>query len=188
MDKLTEIEIIESVIKGNEADYELLINLHKNKTFTLLKRILKNEQDAEEVLQDVFLKVYYKLSTFKGESKFSTWLYKIAYNTALTKLASKKRKIEIEMSSIEKHFDLKELDNKHYSETNSAESYLFKILEEMPIRYAVIINLFYIDNLSVKEISEVINTSIVNVKVMLHRARNILRDLLVKHNYQEELL
>ncbi len=188
MAKLTDIEIITSVLEGNEVDYELLINLHKDKTFTLVKRILKNEQDAEEVLQDVFLKVFYNLSSFRHDSKFSTWLYRIAYNTAITKLLSKKRKIEMEMSSIEDHFNLKLDDNKLYSETNSARSYILKILEEMPVRYSVIINLFYIDNLSLKEISEVIDTSIVNTKVMLHRARNILRDLLLKHNYQEELL
>lgn len=188
MAKLTDIEIIDSVLKGNEADYELLINLYKDRAFTLVKRILKNEQDAEEVLQDVFLKAFYSLSTFRGKSKFSTWFYRIAYNTALTKLSSKKRKIEMEMTSIENHFNLKEPDNKLYSETSSAETYILKILEKMPTRYAVVINLFYIDNLSLKEISEVIDTSISNVKVMLYRSRNILRDLLVKHNYQEELL
>jgi len=188
MRKLNDIEIINSVLKGHVADYELLIDRHKDRTFTLIKKILKNEQDAEEILQDVFLKVFNKLSSFKGESKFSTWLYSIAYNTALTKLSGKKRKIQMEMSSIENHFNLKDNDDKYYSETNSAKEYIYKILEEMPVRYGVIINLFYIDNLTLKEISGVMNTSIVNTKVMLHRARNIMRDLLLKHNYQEELL
>jgi len=92
MKNLTDWEIIESVKRGNQSDYSILVDRYKNKAFSLLKRMLKNEQDAEETLQDSFMKAYNSLNNFKGESKFSTWFYKIVYNTALTKFRQKKEK------------------------------------------------------------------------------------------------
>ena len=74
MKNLTDIEIIESVKKGNQSDYALLIDRYKNKAFSLLVRMLKNEMESEEVLQDCFLKAYNSLDSFRQESKFSTWL------------------------------------------------------------------------------------------------------------------
>ncbi len=188
MKKLSEKEIIDSVKRGNEADFSLLIDLYKDRAFTLLKRMLKNDMDAEEALQDSFIKVYHSLKTFRNESKFSTWFYRIVYNTALTALSSKKRKTEIEMSSIEDHFELGEEDNKIYSEAENSKEYILKLIDKLPVRNALVLILFYIDGLSLNEISLVLGMSIVNVKVMLHRSRNALRDLVLKHNYQEELL
>ena len=107
MKNFSDQEIIDSVLKGNESDYSIIVDRYKNKAFSMLKRMLKNDFDAEEILQDCFLKAYHSLKSFKGEAKFSTWFYKIVYNTALTKLSSKKRKIESEMSSVEDHFNLK---------------------------------------------------------------------------------
>jgi len=95
MINITDQEVIESVKKGNQADYSIIVDRYKNKAFSLLRRMLKNDFDAEEVLQDCFLKAYNSLNSFKGESKFSTWFYRIVYNTALTKLSSKKRKTEL---------------------------------------------------------------------------------------------
>ena len=80
MKNLTDVEIIESVKKGNQADYTVLIDRYKNKAFTMLKRMLKNDFEAEEVLMDAFLKAYNNLSSFKFEAKFSTWFYRIVYN------------------------------------------------------------------------------------------------------------
>ncbi len=71
MDKFSDQEILDSVIRGNQADYGIIIDRYKNKAFSLLKRMLKNEQDAEETLQDCFLKAYNSLNNFKGEAKFS---------------------------------------------------------------------------------------------------------------------
>ena len=188
MRKLSEQEIIDSVKRGNQSDFALLVDLYKDKAFSLLKRMLKNEMDAEEALQDSFLKAYNSLSSFRQDSKFSTWFYRIVYNTALTIISSKKRKLEMEMSSIEDHYDLGEYDNKIYAEANNAKEYMLKMVDELPVRNALVIILFYIDSLSLNEISKVLSISLVNTKVLLHRSRNSLRELLLKHNYQEELI
>lgn len=188
MKNLTEIEIIDSVKRGNQADFSLLIDLYKDKAFSLLKRMLKNEMDAEEALMDCFMKAYKAIDSFRQNSKFSTWFYRIVYNTALTVLAGKKRKIEQQMSSIDEHFDLGEHDDQIYAESENVKQYVYKMVDQLPPRHALVIILFYIDNLSLNEISQVLGISLVNSKVLLHRSRNSLKDLLIKHNYQEELL
>lgn len=188
MQKLTDEQIIDSIKKGNKTDFALLVVRYKDKSFSLLRRILHNEMDAEEALQDTFMKVYNSLDTFRFESKFSTWFYKITYNTGLTVAASKKRKIEKEMSSIDEHFDLGADDDKIYAESENSKEYVLKLVDKLPPRNALMLILFYIDNMSLKDISEVLDISLVNTKVLLHRSRNGLRDLILKHNYQEEVL
>lgn len=188
MRNLTDEQIIDSIKKGNKSDFSLLVDRYKDRAFSLLRRMLKNEMDAEEALQDCFMKVYNSLDDFRFESKFSTWLYKITYNTGLTVLSSKKRQIEKEMSSIEDHFDLGEEDNQIYSEAENMKEYTLRVVDKLPPRNALVLIMFYIDDMSLKDISEVLNLSIVNVKVLLHRSRNSLRELIMKHDYQKEIL
>lgn len=188
MKNLTDEQIIDSIKKGNKTDFALIVDRYKDKAFSLLRRILKNEMDAEEALQDSFMKAYSSLDSFRFESKFSTWFYKITYNTGLTAIAGKKRKIEKEMSSIDDYYDLGDEDDKIYSETENVNQYVLKLVDKLPPRNALVVILFYIDDMSLKDISEVLEISLVNTKVLLHRSRNSLRDLILKHNYQEEML
>lgn len=183
-----DFEIIESVKRGNQFDYSILIDRYKNKAFSLLKRMLKNDMEAEEVLQDCFLKAYNGLNNFKYESKFSTWFYRIVYNSALTKLSGKKRKIENEMTNIEDHFDLQSNLDYNVTEQKDISKFINIIVEKLPEKYSSIINMFYLNEMSCEEISEIMGTSVNNVKVMLHRSRNILRNIVLKNNYSEELL
>lgn len=188
MKNLTDAEIIESVKKGNQADYSILVDRYKNKAFTMLKRMLKNDFEAEEVLMDAFLKAYNNLGSFKFEAKFSTWFYRIVYNSALTRLSNSKRKIELEMSSIE---DVSYLESKF-----SADEYLNeeknelvkKMINELPPKNAAVITMFYLEELSIDEISEVLGISVANVKVILHRSRNLLRDIIEKRKLVREIL
>ena len=150
--------------------------------------MMKNEQDAEEILQDCFTKAYNSLNSFKGEAKFSTWFYRIVYNTALTKLSSKKRKTESEMSSLDEHFNLKSDYDYRISERDNLSLIVNDLVNQLPEKYSVIINLFYLDEMSCEEISNVMNISVSNVKVMLHRSRNAMKDMIIKKNLVEELI
>jgi RNA polymerase sigma factor (sigma-70 family) len=188
MKNLSDIEIIESVKRGNTADFSLLVDRYKDKGFSLLRRMLKNEMDAEEVLQDCFMKAYQSLNLFRQESKFSTWFYRIVYNTALSFLAGKRRKREKELYSIDEELELEKDDNYIYAETENLMQYLNKLIEKLPEKFAAIINMFYVDEMTLDEISKATGFSIVNIKVILYRSRNALRELIIKHNYQEELL
>ena len=188
MINITDQEVIESVKKGNQADYSIIVDRYKNKAFSLLRRMLKNEFDAEEVLQDCFLKAYNSLNSFKGESKFSTWFYRIVYNTALTKLSSKKRKIETEMSSIDEHLNLESAYDSIGSEKEDLAEVMSKLIGQLPEKHSAIINMFYMNEMTCEEISEAMNISISNVKVLLYRSRNALKDLIIKNKLAEELI
>jgi len=188
MKNLSDAEIIESVKKGNTADYSILLDRYKNRAFSMLKRMLKNDFEAEEVLMDCFLKAYNNLHTFKCEAKFSTWFYRIVYNTALTKLSSTKRKIENEMSSVD---DLHFLESKYRADelvTENISDIIKKIIEELPEKNAAIITMFYLEEMNCEEISDVLKISVSNVKVILHRSRNLLKEIIGERNLFKEVL
>lgn len=188
MKNLTDFEIIDSVKKGNHSDYALLIDRYKDKAYSLLVRMLKNNMEAEEVLQDCFLKAFNALDKFRQDAKFSTWFYRIVYNTALTRLSAKKRKIETEMTSVEDHLYLESDYDYHVSEKKDLSKFVHNIIEQLPVNYASVISMFYLENMTCEEIAQVMETTVNNVKVILYRSRNALRDLLIKNNYAEELL
>jgi RNA polymerase sigma-70 factor (ECF subfamily) len=188
MKNLSDLEIVDSVKKGNVSDFSILVDRYKNKAFSLLKRMLKNEMEAEEVLQDCFLKVYKALNNFKQESKFSTWFYRIVYNTALTRLSAKKRKIEMEMTSVDEHFDLESDYDYNLTDRKEVSDFIKSQVEKLPVNYATVINMFYLNEMSCEEISETMGTSVSNVKVILHRSRSALRDIMLKNKYLEEIL
>ncbi len=188
MKDLTDNEIIDSILKGNRNDYALIIEKYKDRAFSLLCSIVKNKMDAEEALQDSFIKAFNSLKSFRKDSKFSTWFYRIVYNTGLTVISNKKRQVQMEMGSIDDFHTLKEDDNEVYSLTENAKDYLITMVDKLPIKNSLVLILFYLDGFSLKDISEVMDVSLVNAKVLLHRSRNLLRDLLLEHNYQEELL
>ncbi len=188
MKKLSDQEIIDSIKLDNQADFSIIVDRYKDKAFSLLKRMLKNEQDAEETLQDCFIKAYNSLSSFKGEAKFSTWFYRIVYNTALTKLSSQKRKTENEMSSVHEHFDLKSDYDYNVSERKDMSEFINELVNKLPEKHSAIISLFYLDEMNCEEISKVLDISISNVKVMLYRSRNALKDIIIENNLVKELI
>ncbi len=188
MKNISDQELIDSIKNGNHSDYSVLVDRYKNKAFSMLKRMLRNEFDAEEVLQDAFLKAFRSLETFKGEAKFSTWFYRIVYNSALTKLSSKRRKIEQEMSSVEDHLDLESNFDSIDAEKKNVSELINEMINLLPEKYSTIITLFYLNELTCDEIAETMNISLSNVKVLLHRSRNAMRDMIEKHNLTEELI
>lgn len=188
MQNLTDIEIIESIKKGNHSDYAILIDKYKDRAFSLLSRMIKNEMEAEEVLQDCFLRAFYALNNFRNDSKFSTWFYRIVYNTALTKLSTKKRKIENEMYSIDELKNLKSETDYKETEKKDISKFVNELIDRLPPNYSSVINMFYLDGMTCKEISEVMGLSFSNVKVILYRARNALKDILVQNDFEKELL
>ena len=91
---LTDIDIISAVLNGNQQAYAQLVERYQGFVFTLVLRYVKSREDAEEVAQDVFVKAYRALADFKGQARFSTWLYTIATTTSITFLRKKKTDIQ----------------------------------------------------------------------------------------------
>ena len=188
---LSDIEIIESVTNGNQSDFAILVDRYKDKAFSLVNSIVKNDMESEEVLQDCFLKVYSSLRKFRGESKFSTWFYRIVYNTSLTRVSNKKRKIEMRMLSIDDLINLT-VDGNINANSNTNNDQLGEslalIVNKLPHNYSAVINLFYLEEMNCQQISIIMNLSFNNVKVLLHRARSALRKIVFENNYVDELL
>lgn len=163
---------IDRILAGNVALYAPLVEKHKNMVFSIALRILGNREDAEEVAQDVFMKAYQSLKNFEKKSRFSTWLYRIAYNAAI----SGTRKKKFEFLGMNDHIinNYHEEDSAlgliHYDPDEQAVL-MQKALERLPDDDHLLINLFYHGENTIEEISEITGLSESNVKVKLHRIR-----------------
>jgi RNA polymerase sigma factor (sigma-70 family) len=171
VNNISDQQIINDVLKGNIAAYEILVNRYKNMVFTLLFNILLNREDAEETAQDVFVKAYKALESFKGTSKFSTWLYRIAVNTALNKKKIKTADI-IPLDT----FAQDEWYEDIYLLLDKCENDDRKKIVQLAVQYLkenerICITLFYLNELQIGEIHELTGISTSNIKILLHRGR-----------------
>ena len=179
--------LIEQVLQGDGSAYEALVNRYKNMAYTIAYRITRSNEDAEEVAQDAFLKAYNHLSEFKKESKFSTWLYSIVYNAAISKTRKKKLDTSTINDEMIENVGWEDSVNQ-LSELNQADQqhYIREALTTLPADEATLITLYYMEDQPINDISEVTGLSVSNVKVKLHRARKRLHVELQK-SLQHEL-
>jgi len=171
--------IIKQVQKGDVALYAVLVDKYKHMVFTLAMQIVKNEADAEEVAQDAFYKAYKSLGNFEGRSSFSTWVYRIAYHEAISKLR-KRRDKEISFDNeYEQPGYNTQIDKENQQlEQDDRSRYLKMALAKLKGEEATILTLFYFDEKKVAEIAKITELSVSNVKVILHRGRqNLLNEL-----------
>ena len=180
-EKETDLALINAVLAGNTARYEVLVKRHQRFVFTLALRFAKNREDAEEVAQDCFVKAYRALGTFKQTSKFTTWLYTIVYTTAMTFL----RKKRLDTQSINDDDNVLQIANSgsnfdagNYAEKKSSYVYLNQAIDMLLPDDAAIITLFYKGEQSLEEIGTTLNMEPNTVKVKLHRARTRLKEKL----------
>lgn len=163
---------IAKIKAGDPGAYSVLVNKYKKMSYNVALQLMRNPEDAEEVAQDAFLKAYQALDTYKGESKFSTWIYRIIYNTAISRLRKKKldtRSIDDEYSAsvnVEStQSAIKELRN------GERRQYLNKALNKMCGEEKTILILFYLEENTIEEVCSITGLSNSNVKVKLYRAR-----------------
>lgn len=181
-------QIIDKVLKGDANAFAKLVDTYKDMVFSLAYKMTKSREEAEEVSQDTFVKAYKNLDNFKGDSKFSTWLYRIGYHTGLD--AIKKNK---------KHNHSFEINDITLNQIQSVDTILQGIerkerakmiddcLLQLPDDERSLIWMFYYEELSLKEIIEVTSFSEANLKVKLHRARKKLLTV-VEKNVEPELI
>lgn len=172
---------IAQVLNGRTSDFAYLIDKYKDMVFTLTFRITGNREDAEEVSQDVFLKAYRGLAALRGTSKFSTWLYKIAYNESVSRIRKKQPDMR-SYDSLEIGIDewQGEMDANHERLDNIPATYVKQAFEKLEETDRAVLTLFYQDELNVKEIASATGLSISNVKVKLFRGRKKLTGFLEK--------
>lgn len=186
--ELSDLDVISLVLRGNQAIYSELVGRYQNMIFTIALRYVKSREDAEEIAQDVFVKAYRSLESFKGNSKFSTWLYTITTTTSITFL--RKKKLDIQSLDDENVFAAADnIDGgmtANQIEQKSKINMVNQAISLLSPEDAEVITLFYKGEQSLEEIAEVLGKEPNAVKVQLHRARGRLKNKMIT-NFSAEV-
>lgn len=180
---LNDNEIISKVLNGDNSAYAELVNRYQNYVFTLTLRMIKSREDAEEVAQDIFIKAYRSLANFRGDAKFSTWLYTIVNTTCITFL--RKRKLEVHSLDNEKVFEAADSVDSgmqaNLVEQKSRSAMVSNAISLLSPDDAQVITLFYKAEQSLEEIASAMGIEVNTAKVRLHRARTRLKEKMQEH-------
>lgn len=158
----------------NELSAQQIVDNHSAQVFALVSRIVSRREDAEEITQDVLLKVFRSIDKFRGDSSISTWIYRIAYNSAISHC----RKKGIKTTELNEQTTLDSADGEHNSEREAQYIALEQAIATLGVEDALLINLFYYKKMSVEELAKVTSQSQSNIKVRLHRIRTKLHNIL----------
>jgi RNA polymerase sigma factor (sigma-70 family) len=170
---LSEIkEIIKGCLEGNRRDQELLYRRHASKLYAVCLQYSGNNEEARDILQEGFIKIFENLANYKFEGSFEGWMRRITVNTALEKFRSRNSLYRVDDIDQVPEPDA-EPDNQDYAGLEAAD--LLEIIRELPPKYRMVFNLYAIEGYSHKEISEMINISEGTSKSNLSRARSILQ-------------
>ena len=167
----TEQHCIERIRKGDQGAFSWIVDKYKDMVYTLCIRMLSSEADAEEAAQDVFVKIYKSINSFRGDSKFSTWIYRITYNQCISIIRKKVKMIDLVDELPETEIDESSLDALEELRQEERNMFVKQALEALPETDAFILTLFYFEELSLEEICEVTGQTNNNVRIRLHRAR-----------------
>lgn len=176
--------VVSCAREGDAAAFGELVDRYKDKALSLAIRLLKNEHDAEDALQDAFVKSYRSLSSFRSDASFSTWFYRIVYTTCLNALKKRSRSqllttfddelfLDTSESSAHQQFD-RVLDE------TVVQQAIADVLSNMPPLYAVVMDLFYVQERSYEEIVSITSMPLGTVKTRLNRGRQALRQELIR--------
>lgn len=184
---MNEFELIQGLQKKDETAFKYLVETYQDRVFNTAIGIVQNTGDAEDVAQEVFIQVYRSIHNFKGESKLSTWLYRIATTRALDLLRSRKSKKRFGImqrlfgDNNEPVFELPEFHHPGVSlEKKEEAARLFKAIRQLPENQKTAFTLHKLEDLSYKEVSEVMKTSVASVESLMHRAKLNLRKILTE--------
>jgi RNA polymerase sigma factor (sigma-70 family) len=170
---------IEQVLEGNTSFFGELVDKHKNKVFNLAFSICGNREDAEEIAQDSFMKIYHSLKDFKNRAAFTTWLYRIVYNTSISFIrAGRNRLLSIEDLPDFAGTVSESMLNDDESDAEYRKSLLKFAMHKIGEEERGIITLYYYDEMSVEEISDITGISRSNVKIRLFRTRKRMLEII----------
>ena len=184
---MNEYELIQGLKDGNEAAFKYLVDTYQDRVYNTAIGIVQNAEDAEDVAQEVFIQVYRSIHSFKGEAKLSTWLYRIATTRALDLLRSRKSKKRAGIMQRlfgEGNEPIHEAPDFHHPgvalDQKENASRLFRAIAQLPDNQKTAFTLHKLEDLSYKEVSEVMKTSVAAVESLMHRAKLNLRKILEK--------
>jgi RNA polymerase sigma-70 factor (ECF subfamily) len=172
MDNQEEIKIIQRICAGETNLFSILLHRYSSDIFSLIVRIVSSKEDAEELTQDVFLKAFKKLNSFKGKSSFLTWLYRIAYNTSISATRKNKQTFFYFDETMMHNISDKNVDALFEKEDD--ENLLGKLhlsLKKLDVEETMLITLYYLKGKKINDIAAIMNVSADNVKIKLYRVR-----------------
>ena len=181
MDKMSQLQdhdVINQVLEGDHQAFRLLVDRYKHMVYTLAIRLVKNREDAEEVSQDAFMKAFRGLAAFKGSALFSTWMYKIAYRSALDHLKKRKRQPYTTTVEDAKVTGRDSQDPAAPIEAKERSERIKQAIDSLPGDVSTLMIFFYYEDLSLREIAKITGKSENAIKVGLHRGRKRLAEIL----------
>lgn len=189
MIKLEDIEYIRQVRSGNIGAFTVIVDRYKDMVFNVVFRIISDRQHAEDVTQDVFIKVFQSLGKFKEHSKFSTWLYRITYNTAISATRKAKHK-HMQLHDFHEDYEGQEfLEDSDELNKEDKLRCVEKVLQQMTAESSLLVTLYYMEDQSIADVSEITGLSQANVKIRLYRIRKYMifevNKLLEKDEYRK---
>ncbi len=178
-----ENNLLDRVLDGQQEAYALLVDTYKSYAFTIALKILNNRPEAEDAAQDSFIKAFHYLKSFNRQAKFSTWLYRIVFNTSI----SYKRKNRVQFQNIDEAVIDYSRDTNRTLERTDKEVFVRQAMEKLSEADRLAIQLYYIKEFSLEEVAGILNQPINTVKVRVHRARQRVGDELKKILKEEAL-
>ena len=179
MIKNTDQNLIDRTLQGDTNAFGELVDRYQNFVFTVAIRIVKISEEAEEVAQDSFIKAFDSLSTFRGDSKFSTWLYRIVYHKSLDRVKKNNRHRTYEINEEITDDSLDHIENGlEFMLSEERTKMIKECIDLLPPEDAAIISLYYFEEQTVKEIAKVTDLTEDNIKIKLYRSRKKLFSLL----------
>ncbi len=178
-----EYALIDRILSGEEAQYAHLVDKYKSYAFTIAMKVVQNKAEAEEIAQDGFIKAFQYLKKFNREAKFSTWLYRIVFNTAI----SYKRKSRQQFESIENKMVEYRDQSDSGLEKEDKKKFISQAIEKLSDADRIAVQLYYLKEFTLEETAEMMGQNINTLKVRIHRARQRLANELKKILKQEAL-
>ncbi|NBI29969.1 RNA polymerase sigma factor [Chengkuizengella marina] len=177
MDQLTDEQLIKQIQMGKNEAYRLLVERHKNYIFTLIFQMIGHRETAEDLSQEVFIKLFRTLSSFQGNSKFKTWLYRLTVNLVIDHRRSQKRKSVV--AWVDEIKDKLFTDSNEEPETRTIikekQEMVYQLINELPDKYRIIIYLYHLKEFSCSEIAEIMQLPLKTVETRLYRGKKRLR-------------
>ncbi|MGM0556515.1 MAG: RNA polymerase sigma factor [Myxococcota bacterium] len=184
-------QLVELAQDGTYPAYEELVRRYQDKAYRLAWSMVKNESDANDVVQEAFLNMYRKLHTFEGNSQFGSWIYRVIVNAALMKLRKQKRRSEVSIDDDDTEFredDYYVMSTPEWrvradeaAENAELRERIIEAVDELEPKYETVFLLKEVEGLSLKEIADVLDLTVAAVKSRLHRARLYLRATLERY-------
>ena len=176
---------ISKVLEGDRNAFAYLVDKYKSMVYSLALRLVKDREEAEEISQDSFIKAYQSLASFKGKAKFSSWLYRIVYNTAISKLRQQPAgRVSLDESNIADTLYIESKQNYDTLSAGERKKYLEKALDSLDMDEKMLVILYYYEERDLDEIATIAGLTKTNTKVKLYRARK--KMLTVLQSYLKE--